>query len=156
MFGKLGFSYIGAIFLLFLFIPNLIWTKNKPQGYDNTEENKILLALERIGQILVSCTVLIFSNFNFQKWSKWTWWLIAAAIFMVLYECWWIRYFHSKKTAADFYSSFFGIPVAGAALPVIAFFLLGIYGKVPLLILSTLILGIGHIGIHLNYYKNMK
>ena len=26
-----GFSYIGLIFLLMLFIPNFFWTKNKPK-----------------------------------------------------------------------------------------------------------------------------
>lgn len=26
-----GFSYIGLIFLLMLFVPNLFWTKNKPE-----------------------------------------------------------------------------------------------------------------------------
>lgn len=33
MTGHLGFSYVGLLFLLLLFIPNLIWTKNKPHGY---------------------------------------------------------------------------------------------------------------------------
>lgn len=33
MFGHLGFSYVGLVFLLMLMIPNLIWTKNQPQGY---------------------------------------------------------------------------------------------------------------------------
>lgn len=43
--------------------------------------------------------------------------------------------------------------VAGATLPVFAFLLLGIYGKNVFLIMSTIILGIGHIGIHLSYRK---
>ena len=53
----------------------------------------------------------------------------------------------------DFYSSFCGIPVAGATLPVIAFFLLGIYGSNVFLLVSVLILGIGHIGIHLQHKR---
>lgn len=53
----------------------------------------------------------------------------------------------------DMYGNFFGIPVAGATLPVFAFLLLGIYGKNIFLIVSTVILGIGHIGIHLNHRK---
>ena len=55
----------------------------------------------------------------------------------------------------DFYSSFLGIPVAGATLPIIAFLFLGIYGKNPFLILSVIILGIGHIGIHWNHRKEL-
>jgi len=75
---------------------------------------------------------------------------------MVLYECWWIRYFRSGKTLADFYSSFCGVPVAGATLPVVAFFLLGVYGKVIWLMISTIILGIGHIGIHLQHRTEIR
>ncbi|MPN63784.1 hypothetical protein SDC9_211550 [bioreactor metagenome] len=74
---------------------------------------------------------------------------------MLMYEGWWIRYFQSQKTLADFYSSFCGVPVAGATLPVIAFFLLGVYGKVVWLLISVVILGIGHIGIHLRHRREI-
>ena len=47
-------------------------------------------------------------------------------------------------------------PVAGATLPVLAFLLLGIYGKLIWLILSAVILGIGHIGIHWTHRKEVK
>lgn len=61
-----GFSYVGLIFLAMLFIPNLIWTKNKPKDYDKyvKNEKKILLIFENVGQALVSCIVLIFKDFN--------------------------------------------------------------------------------------------
>jgi len=54
------------------------------------------------------------------------------------------------------YSSILGIPVAGATLPVLAFLLLGVYGKNIFLIFSSIILGIGHIGIHLNHRKEVQ
>lgn len=75
---------------------------------------------------------------------------------MLLYELNWLRYFKSEKTVKDFYRSLLGIPVAGATLPVIAFLLLGVYGKNLLLIIAALILGIGHIGIHLNHKKEIS
>jgi hypothetical protein len=153
-----GFSYVGLIFLLMLTVPNIIWTKNQPKDYEKyvVKENKVLLAFERIGQVLVSCTVLIFSDFNIKPWSDWSWWLVAAFILMLIYEVYWIRYFKSEKTMRDFYSSLLGVPVAGATIPVAAFFLLGIYGKnIPLLI-SITILGIGHIGIHLMHKKETE
>ncbi len=153
--GHLGFSYIGLIFLMMLIIPNLIWTKHQPEEYDFKMENKILLFFERFGQVLVTCTALIFSDFNLRTWSVWSLWLVAAMILMLMYELWWIRYFKSEKTLADFYSSFCGVPVAGASLPVIAFFLLGIYGKVVWLLISVVILGIGHIGIHLQHREKI-
>ncbi|GHU54604.1 hypothetical protein FACS1894132_09480 [Clostridia bacterium] len=149
--GHLGFSYIGLIFLLMLIIPNLFWTKNQPKNYNSHDKNKILLIFERFGQVLIICISLFFSDFNIQQYSLWTLWLAAATVAMLLYECWWIRYFKSNKTLLDFYSNFFGIPVAGATLPAIAFFFLGIYGKVVWLIIAAIIFGIGHVGIHLQH-----
>lgn len=154
--GHLGFSYVGMIYLFMLFIPNIIWSKNQPAEYEYENENKILIIFERIGQVLVSCTVLIFSDFNIHSFSIWSIWLILSFSFMLIYEYWWIRYFKSHKTLKDFYSPVFGIPVAGAALPILAFLFLGIYGKVIWLIISTIILGIGHIGIHLKHLKELQ
>ena len=125
--GHIGFSYVGFIFLLMLTVPNLIWTKHQPEGYDYQNENKILLVFERVGQVCVTCMALVFSDFNIHGWSVWSFWLIAAIVLMVLYECGWIRYFKSQKELKDFYSSFCGVPVAGATLPVAAFFLLEVY-----------------------------
>ena len=77
-------------------------------------------------------------------------------LMMVLYEIYWVRYFKINKTIKDMYSIILGIPVAGATLPVLAFLLLGIYGKNIFLIIAIIILGIGHIGIHLNHKKEIK
>lgn len=150
-----GFSYIGLIFFLMLMIPNMIWSKNKPKDYDTyaKNENKILLAFERTGEVLVTCLALIFTDFNINELSESSILLIIAFILMVLYEIYWIKYFKSEKTMKDMYSSLLGIPVAGATLPVLAFLILGIYGNNILLIIATIILGTGHIGIHLNHYK---
>lgn len=41
------------------------------------------------------------------------------------------------------------------ALIFAAFFLLGIYGRNPLLIVAVIVLGIGHIGIHLGHRKEI-
>ena len=30
-----GFSYVGMIFLLMLFVPNLIWAENQTEGYED-------------------------------------------------------------------------------------------------------------------------
>lgn len=153
-----GFSYVGLIFLVMLTLPNIIWTRNQPKDYEKYvgNENKALLTFERIGEVLVSCAALIFSDFNIKPWSNWSWWLAAAFALMALYEIYWIRYFKSEKTMQDFYSSLLGIPVAGATLPVLAFLLLAVYGKNIVLGAAVLILGIGHIGIHLMHKKEIK
>ena len=63
---NIGFSYIGLIFLLMLVIPNIIWSKAKPKNYEAyaKNENKVLLVFERVGEILVTCIALIFTDFN--------------------------------------------------------------------------------------------
>lgn len=156
MLGHFGFSYIGLIFLLMLLIPNFIWAKNQPQGYTAENENRILLILERAGEVFTSCCALVFADFNFHRWTSRSWWLIAAFVLMVMYELWWIRYFRSERRLEDFYSNFLGIPLAGATLPVIAFFLLGIYGKVIWMLISAVILGIGHVGIHIQHRNEIS
>lgn len=153
----IGFSYVGLIYLIMLFVPNIIWTKHKPEGYDKIagSEDRTLVILERIGEVGVTMICPIYSDFNPQGKSPWLSWLIVSAAFMVLYEAWWVRYFLSKKHLEDFYSDLLGIPVAGATLPVIAFFLLAIYGRNTHLILFVIPLGIGHIGIHLKHKKEI-
>lgn len=153
--GHFGFSYVGLIFLLMLFVPNIIWTRNIPEGYSSDGENKVLGILERIGEAAATCCALIFSDFNLRPWSPWCLWLVTAFGLMVLYELWWVRYFRGKRTMDDFYCDFLGIPVPGAVLPVAAFLLLGIYGKVIWMILAAIILGIGHIGIHLQHRRGL-
>ena len=153
-----GFSYVGLIWLIMLFVPNFIWTKNKPQDYEEYvhNENKVLLIFERLGQFIVTPAALIFSDFNYKGWNFWLPVLGLSFLCMVLYELFWVRYFKSRKTMKDFYRSFCGVPVAGATLPVIAFFLLGIYGGNGLMIIGSIILGIGHVGIHLAHKKEVN
>ncbi|WP_407414667.1 hypothetical protein [Methanobrevibacter sp.] len=150
---NLGFSFVGLIFLVMLFTPNIIWTRNKPYDYEKYagNENRILSVLEQIGQVLV----VLFSLIIFDSTIIWPIEVVAFAL-MVLYEIYWIRYFQSSRSMKDMYSSFLKIPVAGATLPVLAFFLLGISQNNILLVISTVILGIGHIGIHLAHEKEVS
>lgn len=155
MLGHFGFSYVGLLFLVMLMVPNVIWTKNQPQGYSAENENRIFAILERIGEIIVTCCALVFADFNLRKWSLWSLWLVVSLGLMIMYELWWIRYFRSERKLSDFYSSFLGVPLAGATLPVVAFFLMGIYGKVIWMLIGCIILGIGHIGIHWEHSKEL-
>ena len=148
---RLGFSYVGLIYLVMLFVPNILWTKRQPKDYDKFvgNESKLLLGFERVGEVLVSGIALVFADFNLRSLNGWSLWLGVSFALMVLYEIFWARYFRSGKEMSDFYSFILKIPVAGATLPVVAFFLLGIYGQNAPMMLSSVILGIGHIGIHL-------
>jgi hypothetical protein len=163
---RIGFCVTGFIFLLMLFAPNIYWgVKAKPEGYDEIvqNENRILLIFERAGETLVSCALLIFPAINphlihLPQSVLFDWRImicLTALVLMILYECYWIRYFRSERTLKDQYSSFAGFPVAGATLPVIAVLLLGLYSMNFVVIVSGVILGIGHIGIHLMHWKEV-
>ncbi|MCL2615429.1 MAG: hypothetical protein FWD30_01360 [Dehalococcoidia bacterium] len=156
MLGHFGFSYVGLIYMLMLEVPNIIWARRKPKGYDSSGENKALLFTERIGQVLCVASILLFVDYNPHSFDLWTVWLAVSLVLMVLYEINWIRYFRSEQTVGDFYRSLWGIPTPGATLPVAAFLLLGIYGKVIWLVLASIILGIGHIGIHAQHIRCIK
>ena len=155
----MGFCVTGLLFLLMLYIPNTLWAvKKKPVGYDelSKHENKLLVLLERIGEAGVTVVLLIFTDFNpciamlptgLYIGMRIIFW-VTAFVLMILYECYWVQYFRSAGTMQDFYSTFAGFPVAGATLPVMAAILLGIYSQNLLMLAISVILGIGHIGIH--------
>jgi hypothetical protein len=164
---RFGFCFTGFLFLVMLFAPNIYWGKKaKPKGYEEIvgNENRLLLLLERIGEVLVSCSLLIFPALDpyikatpdgmIFDWKLLLW--IATLILMLLYECYWIRYFRSDRTLSDQYSSFAGFPVAGATLPVLAVLLLGLYAMNFIVLTSGIILGIGHIGIHVMHSMELK
>lgn len=150
-----GFSYVGLIYLVMLFTPNIIWSRNLPKDYEKyaAKENKILLGFERVGEVLASGLCVIFSDFNIGRIRPWSAVLGVSFLLMILYEIWWVRYFKGNRTMKDMYSSILGIPVAGATLPVLAFLLLAIYGRNIFLLIGSVILGIGHIGILLQHRK---
>lgn len=153
---RFGFSYIGLIWLLMLYIPNLLWTKRQPENYGRyaKNENLVLLAFERVGEVSVTVAAVIFSDFNPRfPLTPWSLWLLSSLVLMLLYEVFWIRYFRSRRTMLDFYRGLLGIPVPGASLPVLAFLLLAVYGGNLVLLVFVVLLGVGHIGIHIAHRK---
>ncbi|MCL1851821.1 MAG: hypothetical protein FWF88_02175 [Peptococcaceae bacterium] len=154
--GHFGLSYIGLIYMLMIQIPNIIWARHMPQGYDPSGESKVLLVFERCGQVLCTITVLFFSDTNPHGLEPWLSWLVASALLMVLYEGFWLRYFRGGCTLRDFYRPFLGAPAPGAVLPVAAFLLLGIYGRLIWLVVASVILAIGHIGIHWQHQQTIR
>ena len=148
-----GFSLAGLILLVMLFVPNILWSKCPPDDYENysKNENRILLTLERIGQVLiVPLSLFCGVDFSFDII------LAIAFLLMMIYELYWIEYFRSPKTMHDMYGSFLHIPLPGATLPVISFFLLGICANNIFLVISSVILGIGHIGIHFSHMQEIS
>ncbi len=156
MFGTFGFSYTGIFFLCCLFIPNILYGLHPPIDPIQTNENKILVVLERTGQVLCTTLVLMFDNFNIHGINLWTVWLGIAFLLMLLYLVCWGRYFFGKHVTVDFFRPFLGIPLPLAVLPVAAIFLVAVYGKVIWLGIAAVLLGIGHIGITAQNWTAVK
>ena len=73
---QFGFSLVGVVFLLMLFIPNMRWAKNQPLGYEEiaAHESKVLLVFERIGEVACSCGAVVFvcpRVLRFRGFSGW-------------------------------------------------------------------------------------
>ena len=142
-------SIIGCVYLMMLMIPNLMWMKHQPKGYDASDEPKWLLWIERLGEISVSaCAILLMNDGVYGSMVL----MITSLLCMLLYELFWIRYF-KEPTLQHFYGSMLHIPLPGASLPILAFFLYGIYAHHIALILACLIMAIGHLGIHFHHAK---
>ena len=73
--GHFGFSYIGLLWLLMLFVPNLLWIRRKPAGYDPAGENRGLLVLGRGGGGCVTGTALLFEDYDSKLFTFWSLWL---------------------------------------------------------------------------------
>ncbi len=144
-------SWLGFFYLAMLLIPNFFWAKAKPAGYTAEEENPVLLVFERVGEVLTTCCVFLARKET--PGGLWHLWLAGSFALMLLYEIFWARYFIGAHTLEDFYGAMLGIPAPGASLPVAAVCLLGIYNCAWWTVVSGVILGIGHIGIHLQHKK---
>lgn len=154
---EFGFSWAGVVFLVMLFVPNIVWSRNMPSGYEalSHAENRVLLAFERIGQVVACVTVVVFvCPRGFEM--PWLLWAIASLALMLLYEAAWARYFKSGRKMEVMYAPLGFIPVPLASLPVVALLLLGIWYLSPFTIAAAIILGIGHIGIHLSHAQQLN
>ena len=115
---RFGFSYIGLIWLIMLFVPNMIWTKNKPQDYEKyvESENKVLLAMERLGQFIVTP--------------------VSLGILLAAY---WLSFasYMKRRTVR--------LALVLAILPVCIFLFSGILLRHWLLVCSAVLFAVGHI-----------
>lgn len=148
-----GISYISLILIFLMAVPNIIWTKAMPVDYEEKplKERKVFQILEQAGRIVSIILAVIFSDFNINEVSAWIFWLILAFVMILCYYVDWIRYFRSGRSMADMYDK------AGLSVfPVLSFLFLGIYGANIFLIVSVLLFGIGHIGIHIQYYRALE
>jgi len=158
-----GICVAGIIFLLMLFIPNILWIKRRPEGYDEyaKHENRFLGILEKTGEVGAVALLAAFRDFdpfivtgkNGTYISCLNLELVLIFVLMILYEIYWIRYFKSGRRMSDFYRGICGIPLAGASIPCICLFIFAVYGRNIAMAAVALAMSIGHIGIHYMHSK---
>ncbi len=140
-----------VLIYIMLFTPNTLWTKRKPENYGKyaQRENKVLLAFERVGEVLVCARVLIFwiSISGGQSGSY--------GLRPPFYAC-----FYMKRTGFGISGATGQWRTSTAALPVSPWLALrfrcvhfSFWGSTAniFLLISTVLPGIGHIGIHIQH-----
>lgn len=135
-------------------LPRLLEAPGQIAG-GNLRESSTMRLFERIGQVAVSASALIFACPQGYA-LPWLWWLIAAFALMLLYEVAWARYFRGDGELGDMYVPLGFIPLPLATLPVVAFILYGIWQQSPTTVIAVIILGIGYIGIHSQHLRDLK
>lgn len=153
--GSFGFSFVGLFCLILLFLPNIKWARASKVPPAQRKEPPLLVWMERIGQAGIVACSLLFRDYDSVLFRPRIVLLGCAVALLVCYNLWWRRVFRSGLTQEALYSSFLGIPLAGAVLPSVSFLFLGVYGGVVWLILASTIFGVGHISIARLHQKSL-
>ncbi len=154
---RLGFSVTGLVYLIMFLIPKLIWEKKRRAGGQTAYEgNKVLTVLAQSGQVALTVALLVFKSADpyvkalpegiYFDWKMALW--VMAFVLMILYEIYGLICINSRKKKRDLYSYFAGYPVAGVTMPAVAALLIGLYSMNLIIIVSSVLLGIGSTGIH--------
>ena len=150
----------GGIIAFAVLLPNLIVIyfppKSKPAIILDRGSGlaHVIIVFERIGQI-GSFTLPFFYRL---KWSTMvdTAAIIIMVCALIIYNAGWTRYLVKGRSEVLFYKSMLGIPLPMAILPVIYFIsasvLLGSYW----LMMSSILLGIGHITISTQNFRSIE
>ena len=154
--GTIGFSFVGLVYLILMFAPNILWMRAAKEPPKLIKEPVALVWMERIGQVGIVVCALMFRDYDRLTLSPRLFLLFGAFLLLILYDLWWLRCFKNGLREEDLYSTFLGIPIAGAILPVAGLLLLGLYGGVIWTILASVILGAGHIPISYLNWKDLQ
>ena len=139
--GSLGIEWLnifGLILVVLLLIPNIIYAvKNKDA--ENLCKNRFMNILEQIGRY--GCLFLMVFNigiaeFGFGSVVAFLVYLIGNIVLMISYWTCWMLYFR-KRT--------YPVQIALAVIPTVLFLLSGITMRHYLLVVLSVIFGIGHI-----------
>lgn len=152
----MGFSVIGTIIAIAIFIPNLLMIKFPPNNAPKVLKDGgiIFTIFERIGQ--VGCIlVLIISKNNFEKLTI-NIWAVFMGFCILIYYFLWARYIVKGQEYKLLWEPLSFIPIPMAVFPVGAFLFAAILGKSIWLGILVVFLGIGHFANSWYSYKELK
>lgn len=152
----MGFSIIGTIIAIAIFIPNLLMIKFPPNKApkDLKDAGIIFTVLERIGQ--VGCIlILVISKNNFERLTINIWTVFMGSCLLIYYFLW-ARYVVKGQEYKLLWEPLSFIPIPMAVFPVGAFLFAAILGKSIWLSILVVFLGIGHFANSWHSYKELK
>lgn len=149
--GKIGsFSFgwlnvFGLILMVLMMLPNILYAlKNK--GEENKCTNQAMNIIEQIGRY-TTMLLMVFNigiaELGFPSVTAFLVYLFGNLILMVLYWIFWMLYFKEQKML---------YALMLAIIPTFIFLISGITMRHILLIITSLIFGIGHT--YVTYYNN--
>lgn len=147
--GELNAGWLnvfGLIIVVLLLIPNIIYSI-KFRGVENCCSNKLMNLIEQIGRY-ASMFFMIFNigilEFGFASTQMFIAYILGNIILMVAYWIVWILYFIKQSCSKS---------MVLAVMPTLIFLLCGVTLRDWLLVISSVIFGMGHVYVT---YQNAK
>lgn len=153
---RFGFSWLGVAFVVTLFVPDIVWARNRPGGPEPQATSSMALGLERLGQILVCAALITCEPLQIGAFDPASWLVVGAAALMAAYEVWWAKYFRKHRNEPGFFGGSLYIPIGGALLSITSLLLLGIYARDLLSIAAVAVLGIGRVAVDQEHRKQAR
>ncbi|MHB8063844.1 MAG: hypothetical protein ACYDG2_14625 [Ruminiclostridium sp.] len=152
----MGFSIIGLLIAVFIFLPNLLFMIYPPKNVPDELKDAgiIFTVLERIGQ--VACLVILVISRDSYKNVNIDIWFILMVLCVILYYSLWVRYVVKGHDLSLAFKPLIFIPIPMAIFPVLAFGFAALWGKSISLVIAVVLLAIGHFVNSWNTYKLTK
>ena len=133
-----GFSYMGALFVLFIMAPAFLFANLPRYPAFHSRKKWVFAALDRLGLTASIIVALIYRNSGFHGVSWDLILLVLAWATLIGYELHWVYCLRHQRDPLVFQK----IPLM--LLPALALLLLALYGRHIYLGLSAIVYGIGH------------
>lgn len=154
---NLNFYWISLFIPIVVLAPNLLWFLFPPINMPTAEEIKepiTLTILENIGRVGV-IIIPLFYPIIIDAASHYC--LVAMIVLLFIYYAGWFRFLKSRNYTDGFLPlRWIPIPIPMAVCPVMYFILSAVLLKSILMLMSALILGVGHILISYREYQRIN